>query len=220
MLTGRKSNYQLIMLSLLGLLGILGLTACGNSGSTGTGVAGNTGTSGTGPVLLSPGQNSGQAKLSVRAQLDSSQARRAIENYRINRNEKSGPYQFAGADLNGDGRAEILVYFTGENWCAKTGCTLAVLTPSNPGYRTVSTIKRVKLPVMVGLNSRNGWRNLIVKSGGGGIALQNVTLEFSGNGYPGNATLVPGIPSDVQLQGEVLFAEGGQGPVQLGGSGG
>ncbi|MGI9378260.1 MAG: hypothetical protein ACR2OW_01330 [Methyloligellaceae bacterium] len=217
---GRKTNCHLVILRFLGLLGILGLSACANSGSTGTGGSGGGGTSGAGPVLLSPGQNSGQTKLSVRAKLDSSQARRAIDNYRINRNGKSSPYQFTGADLNGDGRAEILVYFTGENWCAKTGCTLAVLTPSNPGYRTVTTIKRVKLPIMVGLNSKNGWRNLIVKSGGGGIALQNVTLEFSGNGYPGNATLVPGIPSDVQLQGEVLFAEGGQGPVQLGGTGG
>lgn len=189
--------------------GLIGLGGCENTANSDSNAGGTGLHASPGPVVLGPNQPQTRTDTGVVVMpLDQAASRRALNNYRINKGGSQGPYRVSGADLNGDGRPEIIAYFSGESWCAKTGCTLVVLTPADPGYRTVSTIKRVQLPVSVGPNSSNGWRNIIVKTGGHGMPVQTVTLEFSGNRYPVNATLVPGIPADIKLQGELLLDEG------------
>ncbi|GBF27110.1 hypothetical protein MnTg02_02155 [bacterium MnTg02] len=163
---------------------------------------------GPGPVQLNGTARSAleEKEASVLMAVDPARAKKAIDNFRINKREKAGPYQFAGADLNGDGQAEILVLFTGANWCAKTGCTLAILSPDNHKYAGISMIRRVKTPVRISSESTNGWRDLAVKTGGGGLPIHFTALKFGGAGYPGNATLLPVLPSGNAFDGEVAIA--------------
>lgn len=146
-----------------------------------------------------------EAEDSVLMALDPARAKKAINNFRINKRQKAGPYQFVAADLNGDGQAEIIVLFTGSNWCAKTGCTLAILSPDNHKYRVVTEVLRVKTPVRIGRGQTNGWRDLTVKTGGGGLPVHFVALKFSVNGYPGNATLLPVFSSGEAFDGEAAI---------------
>ncbi len=201
-LTSRASHGIACVLCAVALL----MSGCGNSSGPGL-------ESRSGPVRLDAPrrgpESAEQPIVSVLMPVDEARAHRAIENYRINKREKKSPYQFKGADLNGDGQAEILVLFTGGNWCAKTGCTLAVLTPGSPGYRTVSTIRRVKAPVIIAQQSFNGWHDIYVSTGGGGVPTQRVALKFSDRGYPGNATLLPAVPSNYDVRGDIVFAGAG-----------
>jgi hypothetical protein len=147
-----------------------------------------------------------EAGKSILTTLDPAVAKKAIDNFRINKRRKPGPYQFAAADLNGDGSAEIIVLFTGPKWCVKTGCTLAILSMDNHSYRVISQVLRVKTPVRIGTGSSNGWRDLIVKTGGGGLAVRYAALKFSASGYPANATLLPVLSSTEAFDGEIALA--------------
>lgn len=169
------------------------LVACGQSNSINSNTPSSL--SGPAPVNLNSGRNVGQsdAPASVQMAVPRQVAERAIENYRINKKAKKGPFQYHGADLNGDGRAEILVYMTGEEWCAKTGCTVGVLVSNGRHYRSITSIRRVKLPIRISGKDTNGWRDLIVNTGGVGAPEQTVILQFTGRGYPGNATLIPSV---------------------------
>ena len=131
---------------------------------------------------------------------------RAIERYRINAKLPAASYRSAGVDLDGDGRAEALVLAEGEGWCVKTGCTLLVLRKAARGLSPISVIKRVKPPVVVAHTSRLGWRDLYVRTGGGGIRLQTVKLSFSANGYPKNASVLPPYLGAAEANGETIFA--------------
>ena len=130
---------------------------------------------------------------------------KALARYRINKRKKPGPVSHAAADLNGDGKAEVIAYFTGEDWCAETGCALAVFTTGAHGYVPVSTTQRVRSPILLGERSSNGWQNLHVKTGGATYGTRFVTLRFTGRGYPGNAITQTPLPKDVTPPGRVLI---------------
>lgn len=162
------------------------------------------------PVTLAPrrgdapaSQGTGSASLT----LDQTELRKAVERYRITKQRGESPYEVAAADLNSDGRPEALVLFTGPDWCAKTGCSFVIFQPEAHGYRPVSHSVSVKPPVLVGPGSGSGWRDLIVKTGGGGAPLRDVRLVFTGNGYPGNALLQPEAPREMIAQSQKIMAE-------------
>lgn len=167
---------------------------------------------------LAPGETSRPVQLggglasrgndSVVGRLNEGEVRRSIDNYRINMKRDEGPYQLSGADLNGDGTAEAVVLFAGKDWCAATGCSLAVLQPGQHGYQAISRTVRVKAPVVVSTGQTNGWRDLIVSTGGsGGAPLRRVTLKFTGSGYAPNAMLEAEIPPDVPQLGEIVIPD-------------
>ena len=160
------------------------------------------------PIALRAGggQSAGSSALIA---VNEAQAHRAIENYRINKNRKKGPYQLIGVDLDGDGVGEALVLFGGEDWCTKAGCSLAILKSNERGYEPVFRTVRVKPPVIIARDGNQGWRNLIVMSGGGGgTPPQRVLLRFTGSGYPRNAMQEPVIPSGASVDGEVAITGG------------
>lgn len=184
------------------LAAAVAVSACGGGNSRTT--AGSPGQS-PGPVQLGRGLANGNA--SVVGALNDVEARRAIDNYRINMKRDEGPYQIAGADLNGDGLAEAVVLFAGKDWCANTGCSLAIFQTGQHGYTPISRTVRVKAPVVVSTGQTNGWRDLIVSTGGaGGAPLRRVTLRFSGSGYAPNAMQEEEIPPDVPQLGETIIA--------------
>jgi hypothetical protein len=150
------------------------------------------------PVALAPQKGGGQ---SVAMTADQDALAKAIERLRITKKKPAGsPYDQAGADLNSDGRAKALVLFTGPDWCSPQGCTLAVFEPGDMGFRPVSQTTGVKAPIAVGPGSNAGWRDLIVKTGSSKV----VRLQFTGGGYPVNASGQPDGSADV-ARAEVLI---------------
>ena len=181
------------------------LVACGNGPNSGL----QTSTQGSnqgGPAPVSLVKSFGRQNFTVQpVALNGGAVAKAVERYRINKRVEPGPYKKVGVDLNGDGQAEALVYLTGEAWCAKTGCTLAIFRNGQFGYRPVATVRRVKLPLRIGSSQSQGWRDLIVNTGGAGMPVQTVALKFSGRGYPGNATTIAPIPVGVPINSVVIM---------------
>lgn len=161
---------------------------------------------GAGPVQLGGGLRPGAERPSVLRPVNEASVRKAIENYRLSKKRTPGPVQIIGADLNEDGTVEAIVLFAGKDWCTKTGCSLAILQPGTHGHRVISRTVRVKAPVVISTDQSNGWRDLLVSTGGGGTApLRRVRLRFTGAGYPRNALLEDEIPPDVPQVGDVAI---------------
>jgi hypothetical protein len=142
------------------------------------------------PVSLTP-QRDAAADAALVAPVNAEELRKAAERYRLTKQRSASHYDHVGADLNGDGRPEAIVLFSGQDWCVKTGCSLVIFQEGRTGYQQVSHITRVRPPILVGPDSNFGWRDLIVNTGGGAAPLRNVRLAFSGKGYPINALLQP-----------------------------
>jgi len=158
-------------------------------------------TSGTAGGVGVAGDGSG----SIRQPLDERLLAKGVERYRLNKKMPKSPYQSVGVDLNGDGQPEAVVLMEGEKWCAKTGCTLAILTKGRTGYRPVATIRRVRAPVLVANERRNGWSSLVVETGLPGPRANRVWLRFGAKGYPGNAVTQTPMPADIEVSGEVVL---------------
>lgn len=95
----------------------------------------------------------------------------------------------AQADLDGDGRDEWLAYVASPQTCGTGGCPLYVIAPTAHGYRTVSRIGPVQVPIHLSPERRHGWTSLVVSVGGGGIKGSQRRLDFDGRHYPPNPTV-------------------------------
>jgi hypothetical protein len=149
------------------------------------------------PIALSPRPILPQ-KIAMSVNQD--ELSKAVEQFRAARKKAAGPSTQAGADLNGDGRAEALVLLSGQDWCSPKGCTLVVFQPDGAGFQPISETIDVKAPISAGSGSNAGWRDLIAATG----ASRTVRLQYSGNGYPVNASTQPDASSDA-AQAEVLI---------------
>jgi hypothetical protein len=161
-----------------------------------------------GPIALTPKQDAasgGPGALS--GKVNEPELRKAVERYNLAKARAAGPYEFSGVDLNGDGKPEAIVLFTGPDWCQKTGCSLVVFQEEQVGYRPVSHITSARPPVMIGPEATFGWRDLMVNTGGGNAAVRTVRLGFSGKGYPANALLQPEPVSEMLSRSQQIMAE-------------
>jgi hypothetical protein len=105
-------------------------------------------------------------------------------------------YRGARADLNGDGRPELIVYADQPSRCGSGGCDLYVLSPNGLSFRVVTQISVVHLPVRLLTTSSHGWRDLGVRVAGGGVRkAYEARLRFDGRRYPSNPTIPPAQPS-------------------------
>jgi len=190
------------MAVMAGILLLLG----GCQGGNNAGLFSSSGTNSERPVqLLSSGEGeTGSGQVATRVEVDEKLLAKAVERYRLNKKQEQSPYRSVGMDLNGDGQAEVLTLMEGTDWCAKTGCTLAIFTSSKTGYRPVATIRRVWGPVTVTNERNNGWSDLVVNTG---LASRNqrVRLRFGASGYPGNAVTLTPMPADIEISGETVI---------------
>jgi len=99
----------------------------------------------------------------------------------------------ATVDLNDDGAPEVLAYVAGPLVCGTGGCSLYILTPGAGigGYRLVGRVSVTHVPVRLSPRSQNGWRNLVLRIGGGGGPAGDVEIRFDGRSYPTNPTVLP-----------------------------
>ncbi len=100
-------------------------------------------------------------------------------------------YFASSIDLNGDGRDEIIVHLVGQTLCGSEGCDTLVFTPSDAGFRHVTTIRLTHAPIRVSPRSTNGWRNLIVSAAGDGVRRHDRELPYDGESYPSDPTTIP-----------------------------
>ncbi|MDX2266129.1 MAG: hypothetical protein NW215_14310 [Hyphomicrobiales bacterium] len=181
--------------------GLGGLTSAPESGAT---------TSPSGPVVLAPTRvDTGAAPTAAAyvGSVDASEVAKAVERYRIQKRREPARYETGAADLNGDGRPEALVLFTGADWCLKTGCSLVVFQAQDFGFRPVSHIVSVRPPVLAAPPGGVGWRDLIVSTGGAGAPVRAVTLAFGANGYAANAIVQPPADTAIAARAEAVIRD-------------
>lgn len=159
------------------------------------------------PTALTPAREQTGGPSALVGQVNDAEVGKAVERYGLTKQRKLEQYEIAGVDLNGDGRSEALVLFTGQDWCQRTGCSLVVFQEEQTGYRQVSHMISVRPPLMVGPETSFGWRDLIVRTGGGAAPVRTVRLGFTGKGYPANALLQPEPVSEMLSRSQEVMAE-------------
>jgi hypothetical protein len=180
----------------------LALAACGASTSPDAALTAQA------PIALTPKQDTASgAPGALSGKVNEPELRKAVERYNLAKQRTPGPYDFAGVDLNGDGKSEALVLFTGPDWCQKTGCSLVVFQEEQVGYRPVSHITSARPPVLIGPEASFGWRDLMANTGGGNAPVRTVRLGFSGKGYPANALLQPEPVSEMLARSQQVMGE-------------
>lgn len=116
-------------------------------------------------------------------------------------------YEAALADLNNDEVDEIIVRATGRERCGSGGCALFMLTPEGDSYWVMMSASVTHPPIRMLNSATDGWRDLAVTVGGGGIREPyEVRLRFDGTRYPANPTVLPPIGSPVP-GGEILISD-------------
>lgn len=112
--------------------------------------------------------------------------------------------------MAGFGLGGVLSFlYLGPVVCGTGGCPLRVLAPDGAGYRLVAEVSVVRVPVRVAATSSNGWRDLIVGIGGGGLPAGNARLRHDGTAYPSNPTVPPSAPVADTADAIVLIPEFG-----------
>lgn len=106
----------------------------------------------------------------------------AVNLYRMQHGEALTPFARAGADLNGDGTAEVVAYLSAPD-CAATGCPMLVFALAGGSYQVMSRTDHVLPPIAVAASSHNHWRDLTVRN----MARKTVQIGYSGNGYVADA---------------------------------
>jgi membrane-bound inhibitor of C-type lysozyme len=131
-----------------------------------------------------------------------------VLNHRYGAPAASMRYLDASFDLNGDGRPEVIVHVVGTTACGTGGCATLVFTPRGNGYRLVAAILVSRPPIRVARASTNGWRNLVVHSGGGGVNSGDMELAFDGKRYPANPSVAgPRVQPFSGADAQVVIAE-------------
>lgn len=101
-------------------------------------------------------------------------------------------YFDAEVDLNDDGAGDLVAYVAGPMVCGTAGCPVFVFSRGADGYELVGRISVAYPPVRLSPRSTAGWRNLIVRVAGGGIAENfDAELAWDGTAYSGNASIAP-----------------------------
>lgn len=204
----RKFPAITIRIALVTGAAVLLLGGCAGGGNGRSGPSAGIAANAAAPVQLGrAGATGASSKGSVLGPLNETLLRKSIENYRISKKRAPGRYQFAGADLNGDGVPEALVLFQGKDWCTKTGCSLVIFQSFQFGFRPISRIVRVKPPVEITDNVTNTYRDLLVQTGGGPAPERRVRLLFSGSDYSRNAMLQTEVPLGTAVRTETAIAE-------------
>ena len=100
------------------------------------------------------------------------------------------------ADLDGDGGDEVLAYPMGPMTCGSGGCTLYVLSPAGQSYRILDEISVARLPIYQLPVGDDGWAELGVSVGGGGMEGGVMAVPHDSAGYADNPTVPPAYAVD------------------------
>lgn len=116
-----------------------------------------------------------------------------------------GRYRTASTSLDDGMEPQVFVYLNGRAWCGSGGCTLLLLKQSAGAFEVVDRFTITRLPVYILPSKSNGWRDIAVTVGGGGLAYGTSVLKFDGKAYPSNPVLEPTVSLDTELPGVVIL---------------
>ena len=118
---------------------------------------------------------------------------------------KADHYDISRADLDGDGKEDVLALMNGKSgYCGSGGCTMFVLKGKDDGFTSLGSVKVVNQPIYLRRSATKGMRDLLVTVRGGGATPGLAVLAFDGTGYPA----APGdARAKVEAGDAVLFAE-------------
>lgn len=131
---------------------------------------------------------------------------RALRDYfAINKTDPAGTrYRWLTYDLNGDGNEELITQL---DWCGSGGCTLLIFENHEDNWRFNSRMTLVNTPINLGVNSSEGWRDLVLFVSGGGATPNQHIMEYTGVSYPLNPSTAP-VASYEQISQVQLFSDG------------
>ncbi|HEX8177219.1 MAG TPA: hypothetical protein VF543_19175 [Pyrinomonadaceae bacterium] len=87
------------------------------------------------------------------------------------------------ADLNGDGRYEVLVWVPTQDFGGTGGYPLLIFSREKNGYRLLWKHDQLWTPLVVLRSSSHGWQDLVLQLGGGGEKMQYVVFRHNGKTY-------------------------------------
>lgn len=120
--------------------------------------------------------------------------------------ERTTRYAAAFVDLKDDGTQEAIVYLIGPGWCGSGGCSSLILAPNGATFKVITRTTVTQLPIRVLPEKTNGWHDLGVGVGGGGIrAGYEARLRFNSKKYPSNPTVPPSQRLPKKVEGEVII---------------
>lgn len=120
--------------------------------------------------------------------------------------EEVPDYRAATTDLDADGVDDLLMLLDDPNWCDDGGCSLLVFhAEDDAGYRLVTQTTVTHAPIAVSAQRHNGWHDLLVGVGGGGNQAGIVALQFNGESYPTNPTLLALLADGVMPRAQTLI---------------
>jgi hypothetical protein len=120
--------------------------------------------------------------------------------------DKTTRYFPAFVDLKDDGTQEVIVYVTGDAWCGSGGCTMLVLAPHDSSYEVITRTTITRDPIRVLATTSNGWHDIGVGVGGGGILdWYQVELRFDGKTYPSNPSMPPARRLPGKVAGKIVI---------------
>ena len=88
------------------------------------------------------------------------------------------------ADLNNDGRAEILVWVPTTDFGGTSGYPLLIFRDGGRRVRLIAKFDQVWTPLIIARASRHGWRDVVLQMGGGGPPMEYVVFRHDGRRYP------------------------------------
>jgi hypothetical protein len=117
------------------------------------------------------------------------------------------------ADLDGDGKEEILAYIMGPSYCGEGGCQLRIfkfeeIANNGTAFTPIAKMTVANLPIGMMENKTNGYADLAVTVRGGGGSSGVSQVPFDGKNYAANPAEAPAKlskePSAMILSGDDL----------------
>ena len=131
--------------------------------------------------------------------------------------ERTTRYASAFVDLKDDGTQEAIVYLIGPRWCGSGGCSSLILEPAGSSFKVITKTTVTQLPIRILSDKTNGWHDLAVGVGGGGIRPYEARLRFNGKKYPGNPSVPPAQKLPKETEGKVIIPDTAKGAPLYGG---
>lgn len=117
---------------------------------------------------------------------------------------KDFKYVSKSADLNGDGREEVLVWVPSPDFGGTGGYPLLLFARKGRGYRLLWKNEAVWTPLVVLKTKSNGWRDVAVLKWVSGEGMHYVVFRHKGRAYPKE----PAGISERRVRGRVLMEQG------------
>jgi len=97
----------------------------------------------------------------------------------------------AFGDLNDDHQPEAIVHLVDHAHCGSGGCTTFVLTYAADGWHSIGRMTVSRLPIYRLPENHNGWFDLAVNVGGGGVQPGLRAVRLAKGRYASNPTKGP-----------------------------